>query len=75
VRSSTPQSGHPPIPPRRVAERLGHDGTGLLDLVPLAGGAASHLHPHLYWRRLERTSQMTITSSTRLAAKVLIIQA
>jgi hypothetical protein len=54
---------------------LGHDGTGLLDLVPLAGGAALHVHPHLYWRRLERTSQMTNTSNIRLAAKVPIIQA
>jgi hypothetical protein len=36
-----------PIPPRRIAERMGHDGTSLLDLAVLAGGAASHLHPHL----------------------------
>jgi hypothetical protein len=47
----------------------------LLGFVVLAGGTASHLHPHLYWRRLERTSQMTNTSSTRVAAKVPIIQA
>jgi hypothetical protein len=33
---------HRHIPPRRVAERLGDDGTGLLDLVTLAGSTAGH---------------------------------
>jgi hypothetical protein len=31
-----------PIPPHRVAERVGHDGSGLLDLSVLSGEAASH---------------------------------
>jgi hypothetical protein len=36
-------------PPRRVAERLGHDGTGLLDLSVLTGAAVVHHSPLTVW--------------------------
>jgi hypothetical protein len=63
------------ISTRRVAERELNHALDLFDLAPLAGCATPHLYRHLYWRRLERTSQATNTNSTRLAAKVPIIQA
>jgi hypothetical protein len=37
------------IPPHGIAERLGHDGMGLLDLSVLTGAALVHHSPLTVW--------------------------